>query len=141
GMAMNYIPKSKDILWSIPIVGVGKQKSLTFRAPKQAGIYPYVCSLPGHGFFMFGAMYVVDTETMPALEKDTNIPPAKRVIKETNMTHHPYPLKAPYYYRSYVEGASPAAIIVRLPGDLAFCWDAGTCGFRFAWQGEFVDQK
>ena len=34
GMAMNYIPKSKDILWSIPIVGVGKQKSLTFMAPK-----------------------------------------------------------------------------------------------------------
>ncbi|MGH2623761.1 MAG: plastocyanin/azurin family copper-binding protein, partial [Sphingobacterium sp.] len=141
GMAMNYIPKSKDILWSIPIVGVGKVKSLTFQAPQQAGIYPYVCSLPGHGFLMFGAMYVNDTETMPVLEKDIHIPPASRAIKETNTADHPYPLKPPYYYRTYVEGASPAAIIVRLPDDLAFCWDAGTCGFRFAWQGEFVDMK
>jgi len=141
GMAMNYIPKSKDVLWSIPIVGVGKVKSLSFSAPNKPGVYPYVCSLPGHGFLMFGAMYVNDTGKMPALEKDTHIPPASRVIKNANGADHPYPLKPPYYYRTYIEGASPAAIIVRLPGDLAFCWDAGTCGFRFAWQGKFVDQQ
>ena len=141
GMAMNYIPKSKDVLWSVPIVGVGKESSLSFRAPKQTGIYPYVCSLPGHGFLMFGAMYVNETGQMPPLENDTHVPVATRTIKAASHADHPYSLKPPYYYRTYIQGASPAAIIERLPGDLSICWDAGTCGFRFAWKGGFADQR
>ena len=37
---------------------------LKFTAPKAKGIYPYVCTLPGHGLLMYGAMYV--GEAMPS---------------------------------------------------------------------------
>ena len=36
-------------------------------------------------------------------------------------------------------GAGPAAIAVSLPNDLSYCWDAGSCRLRYAWQGEFLD--
>lgn len=38
-------------------------------------------------------------------------------------------------------GASPAAIAVRLPNELSYCWDAGECRLRFAWKGDFLDMS
>jgi putative heme-binding domain-containing protein len=35
-------------------------QQLSFTAPKKAGVYPYVCTYPGHWRRMFGALYVVD---------------------------------------------------------------------------------
>jgi hypothetical protein len=32
-----------------------------------------------------------------------------------------------------------ASIAVRLPGDLAYCWDADACKLQYAWSGEFLD--
>ena len=37
--------------------------------------------------------------------------------------------------------AGPAAIAVSLPNQLSYCWDAGSCRLRYAWQGEFLDPK
>ena len=54
---------------------------------------------------------------------------------------HPYQPVLPNFYRVYIEGASPAAIVVGLPKDISYCWDAGTCHLRFAWQGGFVDNS
>jgi azurin len=58
GPKLGYVPTSPDVLWSIPLVMANEKKSLTFTAPAEAGIYPYVCCFPGHGLLMFGAMYV-----------------------------------------------------------------------------------
>ena len=33
---------------------------LTFSAPEQVGVYPYICTYPGHWRRMFGALYVVE---------------------------------------------------------------------------------
>ena len=33
---------------------------LRFEAPTEPGVYPYVCTYPGHWRRMYGAMYVVD---------------------------------------------------------------------------------
>jgi hypothetical protein len=41
----------------------------------------------------------------------------------------------------FIAGASPAAIAVSLPRDLSYCWDAGTCRLRYAWQGGFLDNS
>ena len=144
GPAMNYIPKSPEVLWSIPVLAPGQEQSITFTAPKEVGVYPYVCTFPGHGFSMFGAMYVTDDPQLPALGTDPNIPPSRQ--KSTGDTHsahlpvnHPYKQEPPYLYRAYMEGSSPASIAVRLTDDLSYCWDAEACTMRYAWDGAFVD--
>lgn len=160
GPELDYIPISSSVLWSIPVVNPNQFRTLSFTAPKQEGVYPYVCTLPGHGFIMFGAMYVSSDGRMPELKDDPNIPPNRRTgdnsfsgTQHTNhqvkgedqavkiKTLHPYTPVSPYIYRVFIDGASPAAIAVSLPGDLSYCWDAGTCKLRFAWSGGFLDNS
>ena len=156
GPMMNYIPASSDVMWSIPVVSPGQIKSVAFTAPKNEGAYPYVCTFPGHGFVMYGVMYVTMDEKLPDIENDLNIPPTRREVNSTqtaekNVDHtlhsaktkspHPYEPKAPYLYRIYMEDASPASIAVNLPHELSYCWDASVCQLRYAWQGGFVDNS
>lgn len=156
GPSMNYTPNSSLVLWSIPIVNPNQIRSLIFTAPLQEAVYPYVCTLPGHGFIMFGAMYVSSDGKMPDIKEDLNIPPNRRNDdnKLTSNQHtehdghpkaikalHPYTPVSPYLYRVFIDGASPAAIAVSLTKDLSYCWDAGTCKLRFAWSGGFLDNS
>ncbi len=148
GPALNYIPQSDKILWHIPVTYPGEKKVLSFRAPEKPGIYPYVCTFPGHGFIMYGAMYV--GTDMPALEKDENIPEARRLAKKvaggTDHTHHhkpealhPYPMNPPFMYRAFSEEAGLISILVHLPHKLSYGWNATLCKLQVAWEGEFVD--
>lgn len=147
GPSMNYTPDSRDVLWSLPVLSPGEERVLRFIAPESEAVYPYVCTFPGHGFYMYGAMYVRRDEKMPALGQDENIPPTRRIGKALDhapLSHqqqrvHPYELTPPYLYRVYMPDASPAAFAVRLSHNLSFCWDAETCELRYAWEGEFVD--
>jgi uncharacterized cupredoxin-like copper-binding protein len=160
GPSMDYIPKSASVLWSIPVVNPNQTKTLNFTAPQQTGVYPYVCTLPGHGFIMFGAMYVNSDGKIPDLKNDLNIPPNRRLDNNSavSIQHneykanegnksttvkplHPYTPVSPYLYRVFIEGASPAAIAVSLPSDLSYCWDASKCKLRFAWRGGFLDNS
>lgn len=155
GPLLDYIPKSSDVLWALPVLAPGEIKSITFTAPTSQGIYPYVCTFPGHGFSMYGAMYVTRDENLPDIQNDLNVPPSRRqtdaVAGDKNKNHtthmangkplHPYEPIAPYLYRAYMEDASPAAIAVHLPHQLSYCWDAGTCQLRYAWQGGFIDNS
>ena len=59
GPELNYIPQLPEVLWSIPVLSPGESKMLEFTAPEKPGVYPYVCTYPGHGFVMYGAMYVM----------------------------------------------------------------------------------
>ncbi len=150
GRSKNYIPESPKVLWAIPVVSAEQTKSITFTAPQQEGVYPYVCTYPGHGFVMYGAMYVSASDEMPKLSEDLNIPISRRETKSSNQIgaigHHssvkinyltnPVP---PFLYRVYIDGASPAAIAVSLTDSLSYCWDAGVGKLRFAWKGGFVD--
>jgi azurin len=142
GMKMNFIPSSPKVLWSIPVIAPGETKVLTFKAPSEPGNYPYVCTYPGHGFMMFGEMQVSDEDAPQVVQK------AK--VQETDKSHvhaaaavetqpHPYKQVPPYLYRVFIEGAGPAAIAVRLSDNLSYCWDAGSCRLRFAWEGGFLD--
>jgi hypothetical protein len=166
GPEVNYIPKISDVLWSIPLISPGQIRSVTFTAPTQAGIYPYVCTYPGHGFVMYGAMYVMRQGNMPDITKDVNIPESRRHENKTNKNDkispenkskgqknmsaeshqmesgpHPYALTPPYLYHAFIDGVSPAAIAVRLPQELSYCWDAGACRLSFAWKGGFIDMS
>lgn len=141
GPEKNYIPDTDVVLWHTSILHAEQTEILSFTAPEEEGIYPYVCTVPGHGHVMYGAMYVNASGDMPLLTEDTAVPHTTKnkehVHAETN--DHPYELVPPYYYRLYIEGASPAAIVVHLPGNLSYCWDATPCQMRFVWKDGFVD--
>lgn len=154
GPQLNYIPPSPDVLWSVPSIPANQTATLSFTSPSQSGSYPYVCTIPGHGFIMYGVMYVSKDGNMPDIATDLNIPPSARTEKVLNtnseaahLNHdmndapaqHPYQAVAPYLYRIFMEDAGPAAIAVSLPNDLSYCWDAGACRLRYAWSGGFVD--
>ena len=80
GKAMNYIPEKKEVLWAIPLLSHGETDSVTFIAPMKAGVYPYVCTMPGHGSVMYGALYVKPDGIMPDIKSDINIPPVRRKV-------------------------------------------------------------
>lgn len=137
GPAMNFIPKLPDVLWSIPVISPDESKSVTFTAPTKPGTYPYVCTYPGHGYMMFGEMRVIEEKIVQVVEKK-KVPERDTLV---DIPPHPYEMKAPYWYRVFVEGASPAAIAVHLPGAISYCWDAAVCKLRFAWKGDFIDNS
>ncbi|MFP6613765.1 MAG: PVC-type heme-binding CxxCH protein [Pirellulales bacterium] len=60
----DFIPRSKRhlILHYAPMIGPtrkSKVKVLRFKAPEKPGVYPYVCTFPGHWVIMTGEMIVV----------------------------------------------------------------------------------
>ena len=152
GPRQNYVPLSSDVLWATPLLSPDQIGTLSFTAPKQPGIYPYVCTYPGHGFVMYGAMYVTDA-AMPDMTTDLNIPEIRRnnekpIANEEHKNHvskpaqaHPYISEPPVMYRVFMPDASPASIAVNLPGNISYCWDAGTCRLRYAWSGGFIDNS
>jgi uncharacterized cupredoxin-like copper-binding protein len=154
GPQLNYIPPSPDVLWSVPLIPPNQSTTLSFTSPSEPGAYPYVCTIPGHGFIMYGVMYVLKDGNMPDMAADLNIPPSRRAEMPVNVHSNTALLNqdksdapvqqssespAPYLYRIFMEDAGPAAIAVSLPNDLSYCWDAGACRLRYAWSGGFVD--
>ncbi|MCM8541065.1 MAG: cytochrome c [Lentisphaeraceae bacterium] len=41
--------------------------------------------------------------------------------------------------RTFMPFVGPAAIAVSINNNMHLCWDAGTCQFRYAWKGEYLD--
>ena len=146
GSKMNYIPKIPEVLWAIPLLLPGESKSITFTAPAKPGLYPYVCTYPGHGFVMFGEMRVTDKGAKENKKQESSKSGDKNnVVSDAHAHHenpppaHPYKTVPPFMYRVFIPDASPAAIAVSLPQNISYCWDAGTCRLRYAWQGDFLD--
>lgn len=54
----HYIPKTDDVLVYTDITGPQDQFVINFRAPKEKGRYPYLCTFPGHWMVMNGEMIV-----------------------------------------------------------------------------------
>jgi uncharacterized cupredoxin-like copper-binding protein len=144
GPKLSYVPASDKVLWSVPIVTPGESAYVIFQAPAKEDVYPYVCTFPGHGLVMYGVMYVT-TKDLPPLEEDPNVPTAHAGGADMEHHHaadlHPYKTTPPYLYRIFMPDAGPAAIAVSLPNRLSYCWDAGSCRLRYAWQGEFLDPR
>src|SRR5262249_39983537 len=56
----NYIPPSDKILVASRLLAPREAQKLDFTAPTKPGVYPYVCTYPGHWRRMYGAFYVVE---------------------------------------------------------------------------------
>jgi putative heme-binding domain-containing protein len=55
-----YVPQSSKILLKSHLIQPRNSEKLSWTAPKQPGVYPYVCTYPGHWRRMYGALYVVE---------------------------------------------------------------------------------
>jgi putative heme-binding domain-containing protein len=56
----NYVPRSPKVLVSTRLLPPRDIQKLDFTAPTAPGVYPYVCTYPGHWRRMYGALYVVE---------------------------------------------------------------------------------
>jgi azurin len=56
----NPLPKEslEDVLASTKLLGPGESDIITFTAPKEPGLYQFLCSFPGHYAIMRGVMVV-----------------------------------------------------------------------------------
>ncbi len=135
-----FIPPSDKVLWHVPVLVPGKSATLKFTAPSVEGVYPYVCTYPGHGLIMFGAMYVSTAKKMPPLVNDNNVPEIARETQAIDALHA-FPPQPPYVYRTFMRDCGPAAIAVALPDSQNYGWDAGACRLRYVWRGGFVDPR
>ncbi|MBI1374585.1 MAG: hypothetical protein GC159_17850 [Phycisphaera sp.] len=137
GPAMNYVPKSDKIIVHTNVLSPGDEQTLEFTAPKTEGVYPYVCTYPGHGFVMFGAMYVQKSDKLPPLDKDPNVPPP---LPETpGGSPFLQVANAAKVVRDFMPNTGPASIAIGMPGGQSACWDAGVCRLRYVWSGGFID--
>jgi azurin len=142
-----YVPSIPEVLFHTPLVEQGETFTLTFTAPTAPGVYPYACTFPGHGFVMYGAMYV--GTPMPPLATDENVPAAQRVARgprgprrdDSNVIHQAvsYGTTLPAVSRTFLPESGPASIAVALPGGQSYNFDAGVSYLRYAWSGGFVD--
>lgn len=55
----NFVPKSDKILLQSKLVNAGQSEAISFDVPAEPGMYPYVCTYPGHWRRMFGVLVVV----------------------------------------------------------------------------------
>ena len=59
-VASGYVPKTPLVLFKTGLIQPGGTEVLSFTAPKSPGLYPFVCTFPGHWILMKGTMRVVE---------------------------------------------------------------------------------
>jgi hypothetical protein len=143
----NYLPlQSSDVMAASKVLIPNTTETIAFDAPATEGIYAYTCTYPGHGYVMYGALYVTN-KPLPDLKNDKNVSAyALSQQKNTMPSHvhaapspHPFALEYPLIYRTFMPDCSPAAIAVALSPSHAYCFDAGKCMLRYVWTGGFID--
>jgi azurin len=58
GLSKGFIPSSDQILHHTKLLDHGTSETLRFTAPIEPGVYPYLCTFPGHWILMKGEMTV-----------------------------------------------------------------------------------
>ncbi len=61
-MGRAFVPQNKNVLAKSNLLQPQQTEKIAFTAPSKPGIYPYVCTYPGHWRRMFGALYVVQSK-------------------------------------------------------------------------------
>ena len=57
-MPKGYVPERDDVLFHSKLLQPTQTEVLEFTAPAEAGLYPYLCTFPGHALLMNGVMTV-----------------------------------------------------------------------------------
>lgn len=155
GVENHYVPEIPEVIAFTPQLKRGEEFILRFTAPSEDGAYPYVCTFPGHGYVMYGVMYV--GQEMPPLAGDENVPPTQRTGEEPQTTAAPAPggggppgpgaegppvsfgTTFPAVSRTFLPESGPASIAVGFENGESYGFDAGGVFLRYAWSGGFVD--
>jgi len=80
--ARQFVPDSPKILLASRLLQPRESQRLAFTAPKQPGVYPYVCTYPGHWRRMYGSLYVVEDPEACLANPDGYISSQKLEIKD-----------------------------------------------------------
>lgn len=59
-IAREYVPNSRRVFLASRLLQSNESQTLDFNVPKKPGIYPFVCTYPGHWRRMFGSLIVVE---------------------------------------------------------------------------------
>ncbi|TCK82628.1 plastocyanin/azurin family copper-binding protein [Albibacterium bauzanense] len=59
GEKMNYVPNSSKVIAYTKILQPGETQAIYLNVPNTPGVYPYICSYPGHYLVMRGVIRVV----------------------------------------------------------------------------------
>ncbi|MBY0232610.1 MAG: c-type cytochrome, partial [Gemmataceae bacterium] len=59
--AREFVPPSPKVILGSKLLQPRGVQKIAFTAPAKAGVYPYVCTYPGHWRRMHGALYVVES--------------------------------------------------------------------------------
>jgi putative heme-binding domain-containing protein len=77
-----YVPQSPHILLASRLLQPRQSQKLSFTAPTAPGVYPYVCTYPGHWRRMYGALYVVEDLDAYLENPEAYLASAKLEIKD-----------------------------------------------------------
>ena len=64
GAERDYIPESEKVLHHTKLVATKEQEELKFQAPAEPGVYPYICTFPGHWRVMHGKLIVEEPKAV-----------------------------------------------------------------------------
>ncbi len=59
GAEMNYVPRMDEVLFATALINPEQTVTLKFTVPSEPGVYPFICTFPGHWRIMQGVMKVV----------------------------------------------------------------------------------
>ncbi len=59
GYQKNFIPEAPEVVFSTPLINAGKTYKIDIRVPGQPGMYPFICTFPGHWQTMNGILEVI----------------------------------------------------------------------------------
>ena len=80
--ARHYIPQSDKVLLASRLLQPGEEQAMTFEVPSEPGVYPYVCTFPGHWRRMYGSLIVVDDLEAYQADKEAYLADAKLPVKD-----------------------------------------------------------
>jgi putative heme-binding domain-containing protein len=80
--ARQYVPPSDKVLLASRLLAPRDAQKLSWNAPAEVGVYPYVCTFPGHWRRMHGAMYVVEDLDSYLADPEGYLAAAKIVAKD-----------------------------------------------------------
>ena len=85
-----YVPDIEEVLYQSDMVESGRTATLSFVAPEKEGVYPMLCTFPGHWLKMFSA--VVVTKDKHAYVASNNPLPSRDSLLGIKNYDHKYPI-------------------------------------------------
>ena len=138
GEEMNWEPKGHPrILHSSGMVQPKKEAVIWFKAPKEEGAYPYVCTFPGH-FTLMNGMMKVSSKDAPGVPK----PEVKEKDRSKDLLKIGGEVvvgERTRIFRAPIVKSSGRAIHVGLPAGMNYTFDPRTLAVRNVWGGGFLN--